>query len=205
MGEDIYMYAERRCEGQWRLLGLLIQNPGYSPGEDPLSQPYKPVGIYTTRRYELFDILANVRHLRDHPYESIANLRGLPDGASPEIVVWRSGFGDYAHNASWLTLCELLAFDWYGKTHQLECWVDERIAHLFAPDRPFPHCPPGMSVDEFNSCLVYTGANQHQYTNVRWMGTYAEAAGPEFMQEVLDKLQEAGDPDDVRIVFWFAF
>ena len=204
MGTDINMYAEQRRDGQWRLLGPMEENHEFFTDEDPDGAPYKPVEVYDPRNSALFAILADVRNPRfgEAPYECIAPLRGLPDDLSPEVAAW-ANYGDDAQDGSWLTLRELLAFDWYGKFHQHTHWVDERIAHLFAPNRPFPQRPVEMSEVEFIRYVYYT-APDRKGAQVYWTDTYADAAGPAFMQGVIGALQEAGDPDDMRIVFWFS-
>lgn len=205
MGTDINMYAEQRRGGQWRLLGSLEENLEFFTDEDPEGQPYKPVEVYRTRHYALFAILANVRNppRREAPYEYISPLRGLPPDLSPEVAAWANYGGD-TESASWLTLGELLAFDWYGKTHQHEHTVDARIAHLFAPTQPFPVRPAELSEDDFTIYVNYRPATDRRGATVHWTSTYAETAGPEFMQGVLGKLQGAGAPDEVRLVFWFS-
>ena len=205
MGTDINMYAEQQRDGQWRLLGPMEENHEFFTDEDPDGAPYKPVEIYEARNYALFAMLADVRNppFREEPYEYIAPLRSLPTDLSPEVAAW-ANYGADSLDGSWLTLRELLDFDWGGKVHQHAHWVDERIAYLFAPDRPFPQRPPDMSEDEFMRHVNYSPAPNRRGTQVYWTDTYADTAGPAFMQGVIGALQEAGDPDDVRIVFWFS-
>lgn len=92
MGCDIYAYAEKKDEqGQWVYL------PDVSP--------------FDIRNYTLFSFLAGVRNYMNIIPVSVP--RGFPDDASPEVLVEYMTDGDW-HSASWLTIVELMSFD-YGQ------------------------------------------------------------------------------------------
>lgn len=106
MGADIRLRAQRRDEtGAW------VTIPGDFDGEkSPLSW----------RSYSLFGFLSGMRNLSCSPV--IAPARGLPDDWPPEPPngmlndaaweAWYSAGYDLGHGASWLTLEELLAYDY---------------------------------------------------------------------------------------------
>jgi hypothetical protein len=88
MGCDIRSYVEIRNGDQWEP----------SPGE-----------VFDCRDYGLFGFLADVRNYSHSPV--IAEPRGLPDDVSPEMRTECDEWGD-CHSTSWLTLAELLAYDY---------------------------------------------------------------------------------------------
>jgi len=94
MGCDIHCYAERR---------------GEADGWEPVLGP-EP---FDDRCYAWFAFLAGVRNYS--AIKPISMPRGLPDSVSLEVKREFLRWGDDAHSASWLSLSELLEFD-YGQT-----------------------------------------------------------------------------------------
>jgi hypothetical protein len=197
MGTDIRIYAEQHVNGRWQFIGEMIKNMYYE--YDPEHEaPYHPKDLYDRRNYSLFAILADVRN--DEGYEYIASPRGIPDDLSPEVKSWFESFQDDAHYASWLTLEELVNFDWHEKRIQRYARVDERVAHLFHPERGFPfrEWPEGIQ------CSYSRMHKEDEHCNASWTETYAEAAGLDFMELLGTFSQQYGASKDVRFVFWFA-
>lgn len=64
---------------------------------------------YGDRNYALFGALAGVRN---HDVPKIADKRGVPEDASPETKKWSQRYGADGHSHSWVTLAEVLAYDW---------------------------------------------------------------------------------------------
>lgn len=174
MGTDIYLHAERRVGNGWEYCGELEE--------------------LEIRNYEFFAILANVRNpIRStQPYMYISLPRGFPndmsDGLRKDSLLFDG------HDPGWITLRELLDFDWDGKTMLRSAIVDSALAHLFGDGKQkFPKEITG----------AYTLANAGPGPRVSWIDTYREAAGSNFLKSLLDKLAEFGVPEDVRIVFSF--
>jgi len=201
VGTDIFIYAERKEAEQWHLLT-------YNQTDQPIMRKEWPSGtndLYEERNYDLFAILADVTNSPNETetqnsrrYEPIATRRGFPNDLSPEL---RALIGEERESdrASWLLLRELLEFDWYGKTVQKHKQVGQKLAEAYehgynvSPYRwqwlqDIPGSDPGW---------------MHGNVSVRWTETYADSVGKEFMQSILDRLREYGNPNDVRIVFWF--
>lgn len=221
MGTDICIYAEQRQHGIWHFVGEMEEPAGEQRNSEHAS-PSSPKDLYDIRNYSLFAILADVRN--DEGYECIGPRRGIPADLSPEIKRYFATFqsdetgaeqalqDEGAHadllvynseerlRAGWLTLKELLAFDWQGKRIQRYGRVDEKVAPLFHPERGFPfhQWPQGLPCS-------YSRVNKgSQYCNAIWTETYAEAAGPSFMR-LLDAFErQYGPSEDVRFVFWFS-
>ena len=89
MGCDIHCYAERKNGKKYQKIKL-----------DVLGE----------RSYGTFGFLAGVRNYSD--VAPIAERRGFPDDASSPVRGSYEGWGSDAHSPSWLTVEELLAFDY---------------------------------------------------------------------------------------------
>ncbi len=89
MGCDIHCYAERKVRGRWRMMR----------GQYPIRH----------RDYRIFAFLADVRN--DVGIPPIAQPRDLPDDISDGVVAEFRKCND-AHSVSWLSVSELLAYDY---------------------------------------------------------------------------------------------
>lgn len=201
MGTDIEMYAEVRDGGRWRLAEPLVANEDYGgPGDDPPQPELMPLGLYNDRNRALFAILGQGAgpHYSEGPYHPVAPLRGLPPDVSPEVAAFARSRHDELFGQGWLGLDELLAFDWHGQVIQKVAMVVPDVAHLFEGNPlgfPYSRWPAGEQISY--SSWTRPGVS------VRWRETYAEAAGSEFLGDVLPYLESFGPPGCVRIVFWF--
>lgn len=99
--------------------------------------------------------------------------KGLPEDMSAEV---RSGCEDYDHSASWLTLRELLSVDYDAPVE------DRRVTRQIRPNV------------FHGGCTAEPGGGT--------MTTLREFLGTQFMSH-LEILKTLGNPDDVRVVFWF--
>jgi hypothetical protein len=90
MGTDINIRAERKIDGVWTVV---------------------EVSAFDCRSYGVFGFLANVRNYSRIP--PIAELRGLPNDCSVAASDWLED----CHSTSWLSIAELLAFD-YDQTFE---------------------------------------------------------------------------------------
>lgn len=138
MGCDIHLVVERRNgDGQWQRVlpspeaydSWLKEQAEKESGDTRWYRDRVKVVWYDDCNYNLFAILANVRNSFD--FVPIAEPRGLPDDLSDEVKalvdpsddddsndVW---LGDHSH--SWLTVQELLDYDWNQETAE-GGWVD---------------------------------------------------------------------------------
>lgn len=187
MGCDIHGFAEIKKEGKWiRMDGDIF---GYE-GE------YTSIPFHW-RSYAVFGFLADVRNYSHS--ESISECKGLPhdseylNSVSPyaydrnpmngedipesERDTIRKNLleGDY-HSYSWLTLKELLKFN-----YDEDLW-DRRVSKQIAPNA------------WSDSQLAEEGEGE--------ITTYREHLGSLFFSD-LEVLKTLGDPEDVRIIFWF--
>jgi hypothetical protein len=188
MGTDIMCCAERRTAGGWESCGDEFQNHNddFYCGQE--------------RNYELYAILAAVQRMTNDGFDPIVPPRGFPED-SPSAAEVGAG-----HNATWLTLRELLDFPWHEKFRVYRGYVDETQFRCFR-DRGRPESFAGgdadvVSNDEMDR-LIRDGADAAgKQTLIEFGVSYAEFAGP-FLTETLPRLQQLGGPDDVRLVMSF--
>jgi hypothetical protein len=119
MGCDIHFYVEkyvydidRPGNGTWISIDKWTLNPYYSEYPDePEWEVTLENEMFSERNYFLFAILANVRN-QDHLMIPISTTRGLPDDVSPKIKILSDYEGIDAHSHSWLTVKEIIDYDW---------------------------------------------------------------------------------------------
>lgn len=201
MGCDIELYVELRRGDVWRqATPSELLNAGFEDGPEG-SDPE----IYEGRNYRLFAMLADVRN--DYGIVPIDSPRGIPSGASISPSEWDCD----AHSLSWFTTRELLDYDWTQVIIR-RALVDAREYGEWDGESPPSSChssASGRSVvvmdrQEYDGIVERGEVNPNSSYHVRieWTITYEKMA-PVFHDFVLPRLASLGDPDDVRIVFWF--
>lgn len=231
MGCDIHHYEEVRSEdGDWASVQKLVKNEYYEqyPDEErPMVLDH--YGYDDPRRlwrcYDLFAILANVRNGRGFAgcltgagFNSIVEPRGLPDDVSDVIKSESDSWGMDGHSHSWLTLKEILDYDWDQRTtnygmlswNEYEHWVKTRTE-----DQPSPMSYSGdvwgrdikkVSVEQFEMWEKNPESRpqnpENYYARASWGISYRQAVGGRFWDYV-EYLKTLGKPEDVRMVFWF--
>lgn len=228
MGTDIHMRCEtRNPDGTWSL----VTEPRWPhPWDGRSVQPY----VY--RNYNAFAVLANVRNGRGFagvvtglPVLPITMPRGLPEDISPELrwnidapntdieeAGWDSWLGDHSH--SYLTLAELLAYDWdLPKTHvgvvDLPTYEKWKTSGEIHPDFWSADVSGGgvkvVAESEVRpgSIIAVDHLAQSVYVRCTWKTTIAQSVRS-FYPEVTDSLvalaAERGlGHKDIRIVFGF--
>ena len=129
---------------------------------------------FDCRNYRLFGFLAGVRNYSVVPV--LAEPRGLPSDVG-DVVHQKSEHWDVdGHTHSWLLLRELADFDY-----------DQQFE-----DRRTQRVRPGGVISGGETADPGGGA----------MTTFREFLGEWYFKE-LDRLRTFGEPDDVRVVFWF--
>jgi hypothetical protein len=240
MGCDIHLYVEKRdALGQWQSADNWELNPYYEndnseSGEPEYIIPYDN-HFYNGRNYNLFAILANVRNghgfagvKTGEGFNPIAPPRGLPHDITKRVQSDATAYGEDGHSHSWLTLHELLTYDWtqsseiYGWLHAVEFeqwdgyWRDrgespqsysadvfgglvEKVDEL-TMRKKIAELRKSTPEQEFTNAL----AELHLYTQVTWKQYYYQVA-KKFLGETIPRLLKLseGDFESVRIVFWF--
>lgn len=230
MGCDIHLYAEQKNGTGW------VTADEWKVDEDEPGRMEVPCDsrFYSGRNYNLFSILADVRN--GHGFAGIdtgdgypiAPPRGLPDDVTPEVKTESDGWGRDGHSHSWLTLQELLAYDWTqtslirgvlsarefvdwdrwgrqrGEAPKNWCGsISGGVVKNIAGPQLAVACE-GLKVfhhKELEAAIRDRGLSD-TYAPFHWEQPYYRVTSG-FWSEAIPRLLRLGDPADVRIVFWF--
>jgi|CXWL01.1.fsa_nt_gi hypothetical protein len=229
MGCDIHFYVERRVKGRWVSVDKwtpltkkdIEEYKEYLDSEIPKYRLGYKDSFYSGRNYDLFAILANVRNgvgFAGIPtglgFVPIAMPRGLPKNVSKKVKIWSDIYGEDGHSHSYLTLKELLDYDWnqttveYGvvgpngyKEYKEKGYPTEYSSGVWGKDIEY------VSEDEMENLikngLQDTGWDNKVFTKLAWKMSYRDCAG-DFIKETIPKLEKLDkNSKNVRIVFWF--
>ncbi len=218
MGCDIHLYVERREGGKWVKCEGFVSD--YYKEGDPyfgtkeFSNTDEPYG---GRNYDLFAMLADVRNGYGFAgcdtgdgFKPIAAPRGLPKDVSLGVAAKAEGWEGDGHSYSWLTLAELQAYDFKGQKTKHRGVVSATEFKEFERDgHPSSWgamvSGPGVKIhspEEMRKLISEDGATDKDYCAIEWEESYYASAG-NFVTKVMPQLAERGNPEDVRIVFWF--
>lgn len=163
-------------------------------------------------------------------FNIISEPKGVPHDISKEVLEICDFWNGDGHSHSWFTLKELIEFDWTQKTRRIG-WVNSLSYVKWDKERddsPGSFCGgvSGGSIrhlteDEMNSHLNFIKNSfnlkhnwelieyieNHEplkgyYCQVEWEQTYYSCCS-EFWSSTIPRLLALGNPEDVRIVFWF--
>lgn len=185
MGCDIHSFAEVKRATKWiRVEDALF--PSYGTAN-------KSIEPFGDRSYSIFAFLAGVRNYNH--CEPISETKGLPDDSeylnntsyqyshssnATSIKQDLEEDGNY-HSFSYLTLKELLDYD-YEKTF----WNRRIFRTIYRQD--------GTIAGGNGAAIAEEGEGE--------IVSYRDNLGQGFFEQ-LDILKTLGEPEDVRIVFWF--
>lgn len=228
MGCDIHLYVERRgSAGGWLAADEWTVEEDEDSDGNVISRPCVNyyARFYNGRCYDLFAILADVRNgigfagvdMGDR-LNPIDQPRGLPDDTNSIIRQESENWGCDGHSHSWLTVAELLAYDWtqvvekrgYVNAAEYSDWIRWRRQRGEGPESYCGGVGGGatkiISEPEMAE-LVNVAANDKElpfstYCKVSWIESY-HSLTRHFWWSCIPKLLALGKPEDVRIVFWF--
>lgn len=177
---------------------------------------------YRGRNYDTFAILADVRNGYGFAgcdtgkgFNIISEPKGLPGDVTEEVKAASDKWGCDGHSHSWLTVKEMLDFDWdqiatkRGVLHidAYESWMEETGGKM--PPNSYSGGVAGknlmtLKVEDY---YKYKEANQLDpdityFVRAEWTQTY-RSTSTFFVEKTIPALQSLGDPEDVRLVFWF--
>ncbi len=233
MGTDIHLFAEYRREGRWAAAGRW-HRVTWGDVEGVTLDDEDALDV--SRNYWLFAMLANVRNGygfagvdTGDPLNPIDLPRGLPADVSPEVAAQAALWDADGHSHSWLTLAELLAYDWTqvctrrgivnaetyvewaryarGRGESPQSWAsmvfmaDAEIVLEKEMDRRIAEATAGIEDWQGQRDAIREKLG-HVFCRAQWQQPYYRLAG-EFWAEVIPRLLRYGPPPDVRIVFWF--
>lgn len=201
MGCDIHINVEVRKNGIWNHVKKL-----WGTWDNDINT-YKE--IYESRNYILFALLANVRN--QYNLTPISQPKGLPKDITISVKEESNEWGTDGHSHSWLTLKELIEFNWENEFLNEGCVNAAQFKDYLDNGKPSSWCRGVglVSVETPTSTrnMIENYGLQHPflektYTVVSWSENYKSYCS-EFFEKTIPKLKELGKPEDVRIVFWF--
>lgn len=204
MGCDIHMFGEVRDKKTGKWVSTDVWKPSkYEDDEGRLTIPYHQ-RIYTHRNYNLFAWLADVRNgtWGEH-IPPIADPKGLPEDASPEVANEAERWNGDGHSHSYFTLAELE--EAWEVVKDTPIWFEGAVS----PDNPDPKFQEWLSkpAEERGAppggyCAWGTGC-----VPMKWVEPLHELIGTAYgqIQDYLSrlKIEESVGDEDVRVVFWF--
>jgi hypothetical protein len=228
MGADIHFFVEKKNKD-----GVWVSCDKWKRDKED-GHIHAETEMYGGRNYNLFAILANVRNGRGFAgittgegFNPISMPRGLPDDVSPEVAEKSENWGRDGHSHSWLTVSELLAFDWTQTTKncgmvngpEFEEW--ERLKRWDAAPKSYCGDCSGGAIVHVNEAEMRTKievickmdvswqekkvkmeALKNTYCRIWWEIRYSECC-KDFWYDTIPKLLQLGKHDEVRIVFLF--
>lgn len=215
MGCDIHNYVEVKVNGKWKPIYKPVKHKEYSWTEDAYA--------YNNRNYDLFAILANVRNGRGFAgcktgdgFVPISMPKGLPDDISYEVKEQAESWDGDGHSHSFLTVKELLAYNWKGQTTTKQGIVSEEGYKAWKESGnlyPFEWSdgiggPNIITIPEevYINKEYSKGTDVKLYISARWQVQYSDAVSS-FIENQLENMkqlaEEYGGPENVRMVFWF--
>ena len=212
MGCDIHIWAEvRGSDGRWylhkapqdKLDVAIAERAGYGYEDEDeeevtLRATMTASDLDTGRNYRLFGILANVRWYDEH--RSFGDKRGVPEDASSEYLSEIKGWGLDAHSASYISLKELLEWAYWHEVAGTEFWYDDPVFNALI-DKLKRELLGKTEEERWE--ILRSARNSKQYPEPpSRVQTYSDMAG-EFYSETIPMLVGLGEPEDVRIVFFF--
>lgn len=209
MGCDIHAFIEVRNGDGWKVYDWESD----IPEKDYHARWDHP--LYIGRNYNLFAMLADVRNGygfagcdTGEGFKPIASPRGLPPDVCSVVKLESMGWGIDGHSHSWLTVRELLDYD-TSQTSVLSGLVDmEEFRSFIENGSPSGWCGDawGPKIKKVSNHemrdLLDRDVDYTPMTRVSWTKTYHDCA-LKFWDKTVPELQKLGDPDNVRLVFWF--
>ena len=229
MGTDIHAAIECFNGGRWQ--AHLFPNKYFGKWDDEKPETAR---LDIDRNYDAFAILANVRNGRgfagcvtSEPFQFMSDRRGVPDDISDEAKAALSG----EHSATYVTLAEMLAFDW-TRTNTLTGYVNAVTFEQWDrckrwQPRPKEYCgdvsggttqkiSESAMRDLVQSVIGDKRGTEYQhaiqelrdkhdrvYTRIFWEERYTEAAGQIWMEVFPLMLKLSQQFKDVRLVMDF--
>jgi hypothetical protein len=215
MGTDIHPRIEIWRKGHWfDVTDHLLFNQGKSRDWHNLTS----WDYLDARNYTLFAILAGVRN-HDNEVSPISEFRGIPVDSPSYDEEDLADTG--SHSRTWVSLRELLDYDWERKTKQSGVIPEEQWIHW---RKQPPQCPGTWSkwihgrdcitlsheeaerlLDDQESQFRRDEHNQNikYYVKIFWESSLRERVDG-FVEHTIPWLQKyVRDPNDLRIVMWF--
>lgn len=245
MGCDIHAHYEvKNADGEWEYVDWRDKYRDYDTlEEDGETGEYEPVMVpkldwhsmfgdplYVGRNYNLFSVLADVRNgygfagvYTGEQFVPIASPRGVPNDATPEYREEVELWGRDGHSHSYVTLRELMDYDWEQTRHGSGIVNPGQYLVYKAKGRPMSWAGDvfGGDVKHITNTQMDTFVKENDvqmpdnpfgfdsystYTRVSWEETYRDAVGGKMLDNWLTairRLAPLASPEDIRVIFFF--
>lgn len=205
MGCDIHMHLEVRPPAQegtnavagWRKLSHEVEKTigDYKYTEDDY--------VISNRNYTLFSLLADVRNNGD--IEPLCQPRGLPRDISIDVKNDAEDWDGDGHSHSYFTIAELKdRLKTYKETRHSGLVDKTQFMEYIKKGRPSMYWQGSSNPTVPQSEMMEAVKNKKDIeadTKVEWTESIKDSCGELF--EKIETWEELGNPEDVRIVFWF--
>jgi hypothetical protein len=218
MGCDIHCYAEiKNSRGKYEKVANKFINAYYDPDSkfEWNKEKYTDEPI-CLRNYELFAILADVRNGYGFAgcdtgdgFNIISEPKGIPSDVSNEIREKSDSLDCDGHSHSYLTVDEILNFDW-NQTSTLRGFVNlEQYKKYKETGAVYDYCGyvsgnsvEHIDIDQMDEFIKNPPNDDKQYyAQLEWEESYRDCI-PNIFFDNISILRELGG-DDARLVFWF--
>jgi hypothetical protein len=193
MGCDIHIFSETKIEGKW-VCNEPFEVQDVGTEDEYIDVPYDQQ-FYSGRDYDLFGVLAGVRHDSLQEFE----VKGFPDDASPEIKRKFTSWDCDAHTPSYITLEELKSF-----LETVKCRTF-KISGMMKADQ-LPKLQEALSTNDpdwIDHLYPYCGwSTVEGYVNFEVDVPFEGMLGDTLKNWVV-KLEAIDIIGDKRVVFWF--
>lgn len=235
MGCDIHIFVEKKENNEWKpVKGVNMPDYYYyqqraREGNKWAEQEFERIKdghykdwIYSGRNYNLFSILADVRNgygfagiITGGRFNVIKEPQGLPDDVSNLVKNDYEEWGCDAHSASYLTLNDLLKFNWLqGNWHQgyIALTDYEEFKMNGKPDQWSGDVSARdikkitrSEAERFLKGEFALEEDKRYFVLADWKETYYDSTSHfcDYSIEEMITLSDDIDFHDVRIVFWF--
>ncbi|HVC82028.1 MAG TPA: hypothetical protein VNL35_16165 [Chloroflexota bacterium] len=211
MSTNIFIYLEPLRHGTWIFEGERIKNVDYDP-EDPGVEPeYGPAPLFLGANPPLHYLFGlPIDTVLEGPSPPFGR-RGLPHDISAELGQWATAEA-WSRVHGWVTVRELDAFDWNAVT-EVRMVVKRKYIRAYR-DSVENSVVSDMAIDwsDRESRRSLRGVARRDlpslapdvFADITWRPTYADMAGYNFMEEVVQALGRRYGPSDLaRIIYWF--
>lgn len=208
MGTDIHPVVQIRKDNQWQDVKHPVDDLPWNEQDKDLSF----CGLHN-RNYQLFAILADVRNghgfagiVTGEPVKPISMPKGYPEDFIVDDDYHNKTWMGY-HSQTWLTLAELLAFDWKQTkvfTGVISLEQFKEWDGLSAPESYSGAIsgPKIVTISEQDARELNIPRNKEVYVQITWRNTLADRCST-FIKHTIPWLQSLGSPNDVRLVIGF--
>lgn len=131
------------------------------------------------RNYSIFSVLANVRNYNNMPF--ISKPKGKPEDCCGEFSAWLEDWNGDAHSVSWLTLKELKEFNINQSYYDKRLILSKKDGKINAV------------------CQDTNGTHLGEVGETTIFGVF----GSNSWNELILKMEAIGEPENVRLVFFF--